>query len=78
MMKFIVYDQCIVGKACVWHPDGSQVDRLIYDGHALLAFLHENLSLEEAMEWIKHNMEGAYVGPDTPIVLWPFDSDGNS
>ena len=78
MLKFTGFDQCIIGKACVWHPDGTRVDTLIYDGQLLLAQIHEDMTWEEAMEWIEYNMEGAYSGPDTPIVLWPWDPDGDS
>ena len=80
MLKFTGYDNCIIGKACVWHPDGNRVDRMVYDGEALLAQLmhQDGMEQEEAMEWIEYNMEGAYSGPDTPIVLWPWDPDDDS
>ena len=29
------------------------------------------MSLEEALEYISFNIEGAYVGEATPIIVWP-------
>ena len=31
----------------------------------------EFMTYEDALEYIDFNMEGAYVGPSTPIVAWP-------
>jgi hypothetical protein len=28
---------------------------------------------DEAREYIEFNIEGAYVGPDTPILVWRYD-----
>ena len=28
---------------------------------------------EEAIEWIAFNIEGAYVGLATPIIMWEYD-----
>jgi ABC-type lipoprotein export system ATPase subunit len=29
---------------------------------------------EEAEEYCSYNIEGAYVGPHTPIIVWPYES----
>ena len=74
MLKFDGYDTCLIGVATVWHPDGTRVDRLVYDGDRILELLMEedgDLSLDDAREHVSFNMEGAYVGPDTPIIVWP-------
>jgi hypothetical protein len=31
------------------------------------------MDLEEAREFIEFNIEGAYMGPDTPLLVWPSD-----
>jgi hypothetical protein len=33
------------------------------------------MSFEEAIEWIAFNVEGAYVGENTPIVFWDYKPD---
>jgi len=57
----------------VWHPDGTRVDRLVYDGDRMIEQLMEgdDLSEDDAREHISFNVEGAYVGPATPIIVWP-------
>ena len=29
-----------------------------------------NWPYEDAEEWVHHNTMGAYVGPETPVVVW--------
>lgn len=72
MIKFDGYDEAIIGSASVWHPDGSREDRMVYDGEAILDLLisRDGMTREEAMEFIDFNVEGGYLGPDTPIVTW--------
>jgi len=74
MLKLDGYDTCLIGVATVWHPDGTRVDRLVYDGERILEQLLEedgDLSHDDAMEHISFNIEGGYVGPMTPIIVWP-------
>jgi hypothetical protein len=33
----------------------------------------DGMTAEEAREYIEFNIEGAYMGPDTPILVWPDD-----
>jgi hypothetical protein len=30
----------------------------------------DSMDVNEALEYIEFNIEGAYVGPHTPIILW--------
>lgn len=73
MLKIDGYDDCLIGVATVWHPDGTQVERLVYDGDKMIEQLMEgdDLSEDDAREHILFNIEGAYVGPTTPIIVWP-------
>lgn len=77
MKKIDGFDRALIGIAAVWQKSGAngaiRVDTLVYDGDAILATLmHESgLSYEEAEEYISFNIEGAYVGEDTPIIVWP-------
>jgi hypothetical protein len=73
MLKFDGYDTCLIGVATVWHPDGTLAQRLVYDGDKIVELLMEgdDLSEDDAREHVSFNMEGAYVGPSTPIIVWP-------
>jgi hypothetical protein len=76
MLKIAGFDSALIGIATVWQKSGpnstDRVDTLVYDGDAILATLmHESgLSYEEAEEYISFNIEGAYVGEATPIIVW--------
>tara|TARA_R110000868_G_scaffold395917_1_gene667923 strand:- start:157 stop:531 length:375 start_codon:yes stop_codon:yes gene_type:complete len=64
----------IIGKCYCW--DGqSRVERFVYSGEKLIDNFVENdgMSEEEALEWVEYNIEGAYWGPTTPIIVWSND-----
>ncbi len=43
---------------------------VVYDRDKLVAaFAEDGMSLEEADEWVSFNVEGAYVGERTPVIL---------
>ena len=68
-----MYDKAIAGIACVWQGN-ERVGTLIYDGEKLIeVFMSDGMTREEAIEWISFNIEGAYVGPATPIIMWEYD-----
>lgn len=71
-VKFDGYDNALVGVASVWDTSGNQEERLVYSGEAILTILihRDGMSYEEAMEFISFNIERAYIGPLTPIVVW--------
>ena len=63
-------DAAIIGWTTSWSPDGTHPLRLIYDYDLLLqAFIAQGMSEEDAVEWIDFNVEGAYLGPQTPIIM---------
>jgi len=67
------YNKAIAGIASVWQGN-QRVDTLIYSGHKLVEiFMDEGMTDEEALEWISFNIEGAYMGPTTPIIMWDYD-----
>jgi hypothetical protein len=75
MLKMTGLEDAIVGQAQVWvHVDGgmSREDVFIYSGQAILEILVERdgMDWDDAREYIDFNIEGAYVGPQTPIVMW--------
>jgi len=69
------YDKAIAGIASVWQGN-HRVDTLIYSGHKLVEiFMDEGMTDEEALEWISFNIEGAYMGASTPIIMWDYDEN---
>lgn len=74
IIKFDGYDSAILGSAGVWMDDGV-MERLVYSGEGIVKVLMERdgMDREEALEFIGFNVEGAYVGPRTPIVVWEWD-----
>jgi hypothetical protein len=43
---------------------------VVYDRSKLVqAFVQEGMTEEEADEWVSFNVEGAYVGERTPLIL---------
>ena len=76
MLKIDGFDSALIGVSTVWQRTGDtseRIDTLIYNGDTIVTILmHESgLSEEEAMEYISYNIEGAYVGKNTPIIVWP-------
>ena len=35
--------------------------------------MREGMNSEEAREFIEYNIEGGYLGIDTPVLVWPQD-----
>ena len=60
------FDACIIGVAtrCGLPPS------VVYD-RARIAnmFIDEGMTFEEADEYISYNIEGAYVGENTPLIM---------
>ena len=81
MLKINEHDDAIVGKACIWVAAKgggmNKEDVLIYSGIKILNELvdRDGMSAEEALEYMDFNIEGAYMGPDTPIIMWEYDEE---
>jgi len=73
MLKIDGHDDAIIGPACIWR-NNTQVNVLVYDGEVMRErFMNDGMSSEEAREYIEFNVEGAYVGVHTPVIVWPED-----
>lgn len=75
MLKIDDMDNAIAGVATVWQGN-QQINVLVYDGlkmvDELIAKSSPQMSADDAMEYIEYNILSAYVGPDTPIVYFPY------
>jgi hypothetical protein len=74
MIKLDGYDDAIVGPAMIW-VDKESVDVLVYDAETIREILmsRDGMGSDEAREFIEFNIEGAYMGLGTPILVWPED-----
>ena len=65
-------DEAILGTACVWNNSGRNVERVVYEGKSIVSIFmkRDGMTHQEAIEWIDYNIEGAYIGEDTPIIVW--------
>jgi hypothetical protein len=73
MLKIDGHDDAIIGPACIWR-NNTQVNVLVYDGEVMRErLMNDGMSSEEAREYIEFNVEGAYVGVHTPVIVWPED-----
>jgi len=74
MLKIDGHDNAILGPALVWGTEGTRTEVLVYDAEIIRANLMiDGMSSEEAREFIEYNIEGAFVGADTPILVWTQD-----
>ena len=74
MLKIDGFDDAVIGPAMVWRDKGPR-DVLVYDAEKIRETLmkRDGMSAEEAREYIEFNIEGAYVGEHTPVLVWPQD-----
>lgn len=74
MLKLEGFDEALIGPALIWGKDGDRVEVLVYDAEEIRDILIKTgMSFEDAREYIEFNIEGAYVGPDTPVLVWSND-----
>jgi hypothetical protein len=71
MTLFDGLEDALVGYSDVWMADGTKVERAVYDGEKIVyVLMQRGMTKEEALDWIDFSIEGAYVGPSTPVVFW--------
>ena len=74
MKKWDGFDEAIIGPAMAWQSK-RQIEVLVYDAEIMRNILmaRDGMTFEDAREFIEFNIEGAYIGPDTPLLVWPHD-----
>ena len=71
MKQWDGFDECVIGVANFWR-DQITVEVLVYSADAMIEILRLNdgMSEEEALEYFEFNIEGAYIGIDTPVLVF--------
>lgn len=80
ILELTRFKQSEVGICTTWHGD-QLVERLVYDGISMIAFLVEedSMSESEAAEYIEREFVFKFAGDTQPIILWRnFDADEDS
>jgi hypothetical protein len=74
MIKYDGYDEAIIGPAFIWR-DHTQTQVLVYDAEHIRKILMERdgMDADEAREFIEFNIEGGYLGIETPVLVWKDD-----
>ena len=74
MLKADGFDEAIIGQACIWRNQGMH-NVLVYDAEKMRFILmkRDGMDADEAREYIEFNVEGAYVGDETPVYVWTED-----
>jgi hypothetical protein len=73
VIKYDGYDEAIIGPASIWR-ESTQVSVLVYDAEKIREILmRDGMDAEEAREFIEFNIEGGYLGIETPVLVWPND-----
>jgi hypothetical protein len=70
------FEEAILGVSSMW--DGqTMVCRYVYDGLKMVDILMSDgeTSEEDAYEYVTYNCEGWYMGPTTPVIVWPHHGD---
>ena len=73
MLKIEGHDNAIIGPAMIWRGN-EMCDVLVYDAEQIREnLMKQGMTHEGAREYIEFNIEGAYVGDGTPVLVWPQD-----
>jgi hypothetical protein len=63
------YEDAIIGVADVWR-DNTRRTVVVYDYETMiLSMIGDDVTAEDAAEYIEFNISGAYVGPYQPIIV---------
>jgi len=71
MKQWDGFDEAKIGIASVWNGN-ERVEVLVYDGEKMAQqlIIRDGMTEDEAFEYIDFNIEGAYIGKDTPVIVW--------
>lgn len=63
ILKIDGFDNAVIGV-----QEGIQ-PRLVYDLWKIVDVLKDEMSEEDALDYISYNITGAYVGESTPVIV---------
>ena len=71
MKKWDGFDECVIGVANIWR-DQMTVEVLVYSADSMInqLMVNDGMSDEEAEEYFLFNIEGAYIGIETPVLVY--------
>jgi hypothetical protein len=74
MLKIDGFDEAIIGPATIWRGQ-EMVSVLVYDAEKIrdILMVRDGMDFEMAREYIEFNIEVAYMGEHTPVLVWPND-----
>lgn len=77
-MRIKGHDDAIIGPAMIWRESGVMAEILVYDAEKIRETLmrRDGMSPEAARKFIEEEIEGAYVGLCTPVLVWTQDEFG--
>jgi len=79
MIKIDGHDNAIIGVSSIWKT-GSTIEVLVYEAETIRDnLMRDGMDFFEAEEWISFNIQGAYMGENTPILVWTqeaWDNEG--
>jgi hypothetical protein len=72
MKRWTNLDKAIIGTTLTYQA-GERVPVFVYSGDQVVSILMERDGMEwdEAMDFIDFNIDNAYIGKDTPLLVWP-------
>ena len=76
MKKWNGLDYAITGTTNLWIGN-ERVEVLVYDSQKMIELLvvRDQMSVDEAVEFIDFNIENAYIGKDTPVLVWEYHDE---
>jgi hypothetical protein len=74
MLRIDGFDEAIIGPATIWRGQ-EMVSVLVYDAEKIrdILMIRDGMDSEMAREYIEFNIEVAYMGEHTPVLVWPND-----
>jgi hypothetical protein len=72
MKRWTNLDKAIIGTTMTYQ-EGERVPVFVYSGKEIISILMERDGMEwdDAMDFIDFNIDSAYIGKDTPLLVWP-------
>jgi len=73
MKRWEGFDNAIIGTAFIWNGN-ERVEVLVYDSERMAEQLisRDSMTADEAFDYIDFNIENAYIGKDTPVIVWQY------